>query len=159
LITHPCKVALVRYLTSSFAAGAISRGCGIDQLLGSFEEEGRKGLRYASIWPARRFEPVRVRLYEVEDLGPDILPMDEFPGFYPADDIDPENYRPDAYRRDEDGGRTIATTHSAEDALEIAERELGARLDRWVNPGVLLDEYYDYLQQGRPLGPWSPVCA
>jgi hypothetical protein len=126
-------------------------------LLGSFEEEGRRGLRYASIWPARRFERIRVRLYEVEDLGSDTLPIDEFPGFYPAEDLLPGNVRPDEGRRDEEGGRTIAAADDAEGALEIAERELGVRPDRWVNPGVLFDEYDDYLERGRPLDPWSPT--
>jgi hypothetical protein len=159
----PSRVVLVRHLTRSFASAAVGRGQEISQLLGSFQEEGRRGLRYATIWPASRFERIRVRIYEVEDLGPGTLPMDEFPGFYPPDDfegidfedIGSSGWQPDADRRDQYGGRTIAVTDSAGDALEIAEHQLGARLDRWVNAAVLLDEYHDYLQQGRPLGTWS----
>lgn len=39
----------------------------------------------------------------------------------------------------------------------IAEREVGADPGRWVNGSVLLDEYNDYLERGRPLGPWPPT--
>jgi hypothetical protein len=112
----PSRVMPVRYLTSSFAVGAVRQGREISQLLGSFEEAGRRGLRRACIFPASRFEPIRVRLYEVEDLGPGTLPMDEFPGFYPEDDFDPDNPRLDENRRDEDGGRIVATAASAEEA-------------------------------------------
>ncbi|MFG2006658.1 hypothetical protein ACGFNU_46680 [Spirillospora sp. NPDC048911] len=148
---------MARYLTRSFAVGTVSRGQEISQLLGSFEEEGRRGLRWACVWPARRFEPIRVRLYEVEDLGPGTLPMDEFPAFHPAENFDPETLRVAESRRDDAGGRTVATCGSAEEAVSIAEREVGADPRRWVNGSVLLDEYNDYLEQSRPLGPWSPA--
>ncbi|MGI5170230.1 hypothetical protein ACQEU3_38340 [Spirillospora sp. CA-253888] len=147
----------MRYLTRSFAASAVGRGAGISQLLGSFEEEGRRGLRTAHIWLASRFEPIKVRLYEVEDLGPGTLPMDEFSAFYPSEDFDPDTFSVDEYRRGDDGGQTIVTATSAQEALEIAERELGAPLDRWVNQSVLLDEYRDYVARNRPLGPWSAL--
>lgn len=148
-------ILLMRYLTRSFALGAVARGREISQLLGSFEEEGRRGLRWACVWPARRFEPIRVRLYEVEDLGPGTLPMDAFPAFYPAENWDPDTYTVDESRRDDEGGRTVATTESAAEALVIAEREVGADPGRWVNGSVLQDEYDDYLERGCPLGPWS----
>ncbi|KAB2350137.1 hypothetical protein [Actinomadura rudentiformis] len=148
----------MRHLTSVFASGAVGRGREIGQFLGSFDVEGRRGLRYATILPAGRFERIRVRLYEVEDLVSATVPFDEFPGFYPADDFEftasglPLPLDPGS--RDEFGGRTVAETDSAEDALEVAERLLGARHDRWVNQGVLLDEYQDYVRQERPLGAW-----
>lgn len=155
----------MRYLTSSFAAGAVRRGHGISQLLAAFEENGRRGLRYACIWPASRFERIRVRVYEVEeDLVSSSPLIDHFSGFYPEDEVDLGFDDPDCapadlgvldpYRRDAFGGRTVAQSDSPEDALEVAERKLGAQRNKWVNSSVLADEYGDYIQRGRPLGPW-----
>lgn len=153
----PPIVLLVRYLTRTLAAGAIDRGQEIGQLLSSFEDEGRRGLRWASIAPASRFKLICIRLYEVEDLGSGTLPMDEFPAFYPAEDWDPDTLTVDEFRRGDDGGRTVATTASAGEVLGIAEREAGAHPEHWVNYSVLQAEYNDYLERGRPLGPWLPL--
>jgi hypothetical protein len=103
----------VRYLTTSAAAGALHRGKEIEQLLGAFEDGGRRGLRYACVWPATRFRGFVVRLHLVADLEQPGLPVDEYPAFYEADE-------------DEDGARTIAEADSAETALALAEREIDA---------------------------------
>ena len=57
---------------------------------------------------------------------------------------------------EEDFGQAIGETESAQAAIDLAGRELGADPARWVNQGVLQDEYNDYLKQGRPLGRWQP---
>ncbi|MES9536325.1 hypothetical protein [Actinomadura sp. NPDC000600] len=129
----------MRYLTDTFAAGALRRGQEVEQLLGAFEEEGRRGLRWCCIWPPTRFRGFVVRLHVVEEC--ESLPVDEFPAFNAAD---------------EDGARTVGETESAEAALALAEQQLGADRGRWVNQGVLLDEYRDFVETGRPLGPWQP---
>ncbi|MGI8336000.1 hypothetical protein ACRYCC_39170 [Actinomadura scrupuli] len=86
----------------------------IEQLLEAFEEEERRGLRYACIWPADRFRGFVVRLHTVQDLEePGGLPIDEFLPFYEADE-------------DQDGARTIGEAESAEAALALAEAELRA---------------------------------
>ncbi|MEU5992099.1 hypothetical protein ABZ806_24275 [Spirillospora sp. NPDC047418] len=131
----------MRYLAGSFAAGALRRGRGIEQLLSAFEEEGRRGLRYACIWPANRHHGFVVRLYVVEEA--EGLPVDEFGAFYE-----------DEYG---DGAETVGETASAEEAITLAERELAAAAGRWVNQGVLADEYHDFVGCGRPLGDWNPA--
>lgn len=132
----------MRYLTSNFAAGALRRGLEVEQLLSAFEEEGRQGLRWCCIWPAKRLRGFVVRLHVVEEF--EWLPVDEFPAFYEADD-------------DEDGARTVGEAETAEAAIDLAERELGADRGRWVNQGVLFDEYRDFVECGRPLGRWKPT--
>ncbi|MEU8804174.1 hypothetical protein [Spirillospora sp. NPDC048819] len=131
----------MRYLLRSFAAGALRRGKGIEQLLSGFEEEGRRGIRYACIWPANRHRGFVVRVHVVEEVAG--LPVDEFGAFYE-----------DEYG---DGAETVGETESAEEAITLAERELGADPGRWVNEGVLGDEYHDFAARGRRLGRWEPV--
>lgn len=58
----------MRYLTTSAAASALRRGKEIEQLLGAFEGCGRRGLRYACVWPAARFHGFVVHLHIVTDL-------------------------------------------------------------------------------------------
>jgi hypothetical protein len=71
------------------------------------------------------------------------LTVDEYPSFYESDE--------------EDFGQTIGETESAEEALDLAHRELTANPARWVNQGVLQDEYNDDVEQGRPLGRRHPT--
>ncbi|GII31352.1 hypothetical protein [Planotetraspora mira] len=114
----------------------------IEQFLEAFEEDGRRGLKHAAIWDNRSGGFV-VRLWIVEDnSGPTFLPIDEFLAFYDIDD-------------EQEGGRHIGIADSAEDAIELAAQKLGTHPERWVNQGVLFDEYNDYVKQGRPLGRWS----
>jgi hypothetical protein len=131
----------MRYLAGSFAAGALRRGKGIEQLLGAFEEDGRRGLRYACIWPANRHHEFVVRLHIVEEV--ESLPVDEFGAFY-EDELG-------------HGAETVGEAGSAEAAIALAQRELGAAPGRWVNQGVLADEYRDFVERGRPLGHWQTL--
>ncbi|GAA4522352.1 hypothetical protein GCM10023191_101600 [Actinoallomurus oryzae] len=132
----------MRHLTRSFAEGALRRGRQIEQLLEAFEQDGRRGLRWTSISPATRFHGFIVSLHTVEDIDYR-LTVDEYPSFYESDE--------------EDFGQTIGETESAEEALDLAHRELAANPARWVNQGVLPDEYNDYVEQGRPLGRRQPT--
>ena len=133
----------MRHLTRSFAEGTLRRGCEVEQLVEAFEEDSRRGLRWASISPATRFHGFIVGLHIVEDLDDTYrLTVDEHPSFHETDE--------------KDFGQTIGETESAEEAIDLANRELGADPARWVDQGVLQDEYNDYLKQGRPLGRWQP---
>ena len=135
------KGVSMRHLTRSFAGGALRRGREVEQLVEAFEQDGRRGLRWASISPATRWNGLIVRLHTVEDLDDtDRLTVDEYPSFHETDE--------------EDFGQTIGETESAEEAIDLADRELGADPARWLNQGVLQDEYNDYVKQGRPLGRW-----
>jgi hypothetical protein len=134
----------VRHLTRSFAEGALRRGREVEQLLEGFEQDGRRGLRWASISPPTRSHGFIVGLHTVEDLDDTYrLTVDEYPSFHETDE--------------EDFGQTIGETESAKEAIDLAARELAADPARWVNQGVLQDEYNDYVKQGRPLGRWQPT--
>jgi hypothetical protein len=66
----------------------------------------------------------------VEDLGTATYSaIDDFPP------TDPE---------DETWGKAIATKPTPEEALDLAESQLGALPGRWVNQGVVCSEYRDY---------------
>lgn len=131
----------MRYLTRAFAAGALRRRREIEQLLGAYEEGGRRALAHVAVWADRSGGYV-VRRFIVEDLAePFSLPVDEYPAFYESED-------------EQEGGRNVGVAASAEDAIDLACRELGAHSERWVNQGVLFDEYRDFVARGRPLGPW-----
>jgi hypothetical protein len=82
-----------------------------------------------------------VRLHIVEEV--EGLPVDEFGAFYE-----------DEFGR---GAETVGEAGSAEATIVLAQRELGAAEGRWVNQGVLADEYCDFVEQGRPLGRWQPL--
>lgn len=134
----------MRHLTRSFAEGTLRRGREVEQLVEAFEQDGRRGLRWASISPPTRFHGFIVGLHTVEDLDDTYrLTLDEYPSFHESDE--------------EDFGQTIGETEAAEEAIDLAYRELGADPARWVNQGVLQDEYNDYVKQGRPLGRRQPT--
>jgi len=112
----------VRHLTRSFAVGALRRGKQIEQFLGGFDHDGRQALRWIALGPGR--EGITIYLSEVEDAGT---------ANYSAIDFDDETW-----------GKAIATKATPEEALDLAESELGAQSGRWVNEGVVCSEYHDY---------------
>ncbi|GAA0236384.1 hypothetical protein GCM10009527_036130 [Actinomadura nitritigenes] len=137
---------LMRYLPMSLALGALRRGRGIEQLLGGFEEEGRRGVKHALIFPAPR-GLCYVMCTAVEDTAE----LDRHGGLlYPSDDA---FYPEDANR---EGTRPVGSAPTPEGAIELAERELDADPRLWVNLGMLGYEYRDFVERGRPLGRWKP---
>ncbi|MEW2353305.1 hypothetical protein [Spirillospora sp. NPDC029432] len=135
----------MRYLPMSLALGALRRGRAIEQFLGGFEEDGRRGVGYAAILPTPGL--FHVRRWAVEDTAE----LDRHDGLlYPSDDA---FYPEDA---DQEGGRQVGSASTPEGAIELAGRELGAAPRRWVNVGMLGYEYRDFVERGRPLGPWKP---
>jgi hypothetical protein len=118
----------MRHLAPAFALGALRRGKQIEQFLGTVQHDHRCGLRWVALSPSRA--GVAVYLSEVEDIGSDtFLDLTEFPP------LDPE---------DETWGREIALLSTPEEALHRAERDLAADPERWVNQGIVCDEYRDF---------------
>lgn len=118
----------MRHLTPAFALGALRRGKQIEQFLGAIEIDGRPGLRWIALCPG----PTGITIYlsEVEDIGTDtFLDITEF------SPLDPD---------DETWGREIAVLPTPEEALHLAEHELAANPERWVNQGIVCDEYQDF---------------
>ncbi|MGW1996062.1 hypothetical protein [Embleya sp. NPDC001921] len=127
----------MRYLTESFACGALRRGRPVEQFLGPVRVADRSGIHYVEIRPVRhRYE---VFLHTCEDVGDESFrDLVEFPPF-------------DTEDGEEDFGRLLATSDEPLDALKTAESLTGAVRGRWVNEGSVQDEYHDHVQAGRPV--------
>jgi hypothetical protein len=130
----------VRHLTYVFALGALHRGKEIEQFLGGIERDGRQGVRWIAISPDR--SGVTVYLSEVVDAGTDTFhDVTEFPP------LDPD---------EESWGREIAVLATPEEALQVAVQELGADPGRWVNQGIVCDEYRDFRIARKAQSPMQP---
>jgi hypothetical protein len=137
---------MVRYLPMPLALGALRRGRAIEQFLGGFEEDGRRGVKHVAILPTQS-GVFYVRRWAVEDTEG----LDRHGGpSYPSDDA---FYPEDA---DQEGGRQVGGAPTPEGAMELAERGVGADSRWWVNVGMLGYEYRDFVERGRPLGRWKP---
>jgi hypothetical protein len=115
----------MRHLPPDSALGALRRGKQIEQFLGAFGHGKEHVIRWAALSPAK--DHITLYLSEVIDVGSDVF--QDVPEFPPPD--------PDEQTR----GKIIGSTASPEEALDLAEHELGAARDRWVNHGVTGDEY------------------
>ncbi|MFC5674638.1 hypothetical protein [Streptomyces incanus] len=128
----------MRYLVEPFIVGALRRGRSVEQFLGPVGSPDRPGLRYAEVRAVRTSFEVYVHI--VEDVGHEtFLDLDEFPPF----DQDAE---------EEEFGRLLGSTEEPQGALVLAEECTGAVRGRWVNQGVVQDEYLDFVRAGRPSG-------
>ncbi|MFI6285162.1 hypothetical protein ACIBCM_10450 [Streptomyces sp. NPDC051018] len=126
----------MRYLVEPFIIGALRRGRSVEQFLGPVGSPERPGVRYAEVRAARTSYEVYV--HAVEDVGhEDFLDLDVFPPL----DQDAE---------EEDFGQLLGTAEDPQDALVLAEECTGAVRGRWVNQGVVQDEYRDFVRAGRP---------
>ncbi|MEV7685337.1 hypothetical protein ACFW1F_02100 [Streptomyces bungoensis] len=90
-------------------------------------------------------------LHTLEDVGHEtFVDLVEFPPFDPGDE-------------DEEFGRLLATRDDPLVALAAAEEATGAVRGRWVNTGMVQDEYLDYVKAGRPVDglpeghPWPAI--
>ncbi|MER5960344.1 hypothetical protein [Streptomyces sp. NPDC001893] len=118
----------MRHLIPSFALSALQRGRQIEQFLGRVERDGQQGLRWIALSPGSSC--VTIYVSDVEDVGTDnFLDITEFPP------LDPE---------EETWGREIAVLPTPVDALHLAEHDLAADPQRWVNQGIVCDEYQDF---------------
>lgn len=123
----------------TFAVGALRRGKQIEKFLGGVEHEGRQALRWLALGPDR--EGITLYFSEVEDAGSTTYSaIDNFPPIEPDDNT---------------WGKVIATKSIPEEALDLAENELGAQPGRWVNEGLVCSEYHDYKMaaQDEPTNP------
>ncbi|MEU5324023.1 hypothetical protein AB0G67_45980 [Streptomyces sp. NPDC021056] len=127
----------MRYLVEAFVVGALRRGRSVEQFLGPVGSPGRPGVRYVEVRAASTsFE---VYVHTVEDGHETVLDLYEFPPF----DQDTE---------EEEFGRLLGSAEAPQGALVLAEERTGAVRGRWVNQGVVQDEYHDFVRAGRPSG-------
>jgi hypothetical protein len=128
----------VRHLTPSFACGALRRGKQIEQFIGPVTNAGRVGCRFLTVIGSGPFE---VRVHDVEDIGDEtFLDVSEFPPLDPSEHVGE--------------GRTFGTYESPDQAVAVALK-LGGHPDKWVNFGVLGDEYRDLWLRARAEPPAS----
>lgn len=139
----------VRYLAESFALTALRRGRPVEQFLGPAGSPELAGIRYVEVRPVRtRYD---IFLHALQDIGHEtFVDLVEFPPLDPDED-------------EEDFGRLLATCADPLGALTAAEQATGALRGRWVNAGVVQDEYLDWVKAGRPADsspdglPWPVV--
>jgi len=116
----------VRHLSRALAEGALRRGRGIEQLLSEGVDVGQ--LKWVAI-ASRRQGGYALTIHHVLDQGtPSFFDVHEFA---PVDAEEPIGE-----------GRSLGMYDAAAVAIAAAE-ELGASPDRWVNQGVIADEYKD----------------
>ncbi|MEU8387902.1 hypothetical protein [Micromonospora sp. NPDC048842] len=124
----------MRYLSESFAVGALRRSSSIEQFLGPTFNGERRGVRWVAIEPGRNGR-YAVMVYLSWDIGDehfgDLL---EFPPLDPHAD---------------DAGELVAEVVDAIEALATAERVTDAVRERWTNVGVAAEDYFDYVRSGR----------
>ncbi|MER7441539.1 hypothetical protein [Micromonospora avicenniae] len=134
----------MRYLSESFAVGALRRSVSVEQFLGPAFHGERRGIRWVTVEPQRdgRYAIVLYLGWDVGDehFG-DLL---EFPPLDPAAD---------------DAGEVIAEADDAVEAISTAERIAGAVRDRWANFGVAAEDYFDYVRSGRLPDPLTRDAA
>jgi hypothetical protein len=121
----------MRHLTPASAVSALGRGREIEQFLGGSVDGEVSSITSITISP--RGDAFGVSVHEVLDVGSeDFLDVSEFPP------IDEGEYVGE--------GRSLGTAASPADAIALAESIVAARPDRWVNQGMVGDEYADYRQ-------------
>jgi len=114
-----------RHLTENEAVSALRRGRAVEQLLDEARHEGRPTARWLSI--IRREDAFVVLVHHVYDDGsPDFRDLSEF--------------EPVDIEEDVGEGREVAREPEPERAL-LAASSHGAAPERWVNEGVVADEY------------------
>jgi hypothetical protein len=113
------------YLTLPEVEVALNRGKQIEQFLGGYLAHGDPAIRYAII--RREDEKIVVTVYEsLEPLHPNFYDVVEFSNVEP--DTDPEDQYFD----------------TLEDAISFLIYDRGAAVDKFVNQGMVCDEYKDY---------------
>ncbi|MGJ8674271.1 hypothetical protein [Rubritalea sp.] len=120
----------MRYLTLSFIKSALNRGKAVDQFLGEITRDGLTGVRYIQI--SVEDGEYQLTTYDKENIGSeDFLDIYSFPSLI----------------EDEEYDRPYTSYSDLEAALSASTTNHGTQPDRWVNEGVVQDEYKDYLTQ------------
>jgi hypothetical protein len=118
----------VRHLNEKQSLLALKRGARIEQMLTRSLGEGT--VRWLVLEPG--MSGVALRVHQVHDTGnADIFDVYEFP---PLDE-----------EEDHGEGRLVALHPDEDSALRTAS-SIGGSPDRWVNAGVVQDEYADLRQ-------------
>lgn len=118
----------VRHLSSQQALSALGRGASVEQMLN--ETLGGQEIRWLSVHAADG--GLALRLHQVRDEGT-------------IDFLDVTAFSPVDAGEEFGEGRLLGRFADAETALAAAEAN-GGRPDRWVNAGVVQDEYADLLR-------------
>jgi len=114
-----------RYLTLSEAQVALNRGKQIEQFLGGYLADGDPAIRYAVV--RSDDEKIIATIYErFETPHPDFYDVGEFRDVDP--DTDPEDFYFD----------------SLEEAILFLKEKCSASANRFVNQGLVDEEYRDY---------------
>ena len=122
---------MTRYLIPSFIRSALGRGQAVEQFLGGFMHGEEPAVRWISVAPEDG--EVVLSLHEVYDQGrEDFLDLYDFT---PIGDDGDEDGEPAAEHR----------VSTLEEALALAAERYGADPARFVNAGVVQDEYADHL--------------
>jgi hypothetical protein len=130
----------MRYLVEAFAVGALRRGAEIEQFLGPREHNGESGVAWVEIWPREQGYVITLYGGVARDTGYQRQAvLYELPPFlYPDED-------------DEDMPFCeLGIGSDPLEALELAESLTGAVRSRWMNRGLGMDEYADYVRAGSP---------
>lgn len=121
---------MTRYLILPFIQSALNRGTGVEQFLGGFMDGDEPALRWITLCHGPDGE-VEIWLNEAYDQGDESF-LDVYE-FTPLDDD--EDHEP------------VARVPTLAEALTLAQQRFGANPDRWVNAGVVQDEYLDHLRR------------
>ena len=125
-----------RHLTPDEATATVHRGASVQQFLGFADRrDGRATLKYLEVSPTRDGVAVLV-LHAFDDGTDQFQDVGEFTLVEQWDPIDDEGDF-----RGEDPTRIVLDSPVA--ALTHAATHLGASWDRWVNSGLIDDEYAD----------------
>jgi hypothetical protein len=125
-----------RYLARPFIVSALHRGKPVEQFLGAREVDGERILRWIELSPASG-DAVEIRVRDVYDEGDEsYLDLYDFTEVESDDD------------EEDDDDAPSATAASLDEAIALCRDRWGADPDRWVNEGVIQDEYADLLREG-----------
>lgn len=119
----------MRHLSGPTVAATLRRGNSVEQFLGTGQHDESTTLRWVAIHPASG--EFVVVMHEVVDAVADMGTADV--SEYPP--VDPEEYTGE--------GRRLASSDTAEAALDLATQLAGCRPERWVNAGLVQDEVAD----------------
>ncbi|MGW6577414.1 hypothetical protein ACWGAN_35305 [Streptomyces sp. NPDC054945] len=129
-----------RHPVEGFAVGALHRGAEIEQFLGPKEHDGERGVAWVEIWP--REQGYVITLHGGVDQA------DGYQGNRNLYELPPFLY---PHVDDEDVPFCeLGIASEPLGALELAESLSGAVRSRWMNRGVSMDEYADYVRAGSP---------
>ncbi|HEY0018877.1 MAG TPA: hypothetical protein VGC13_21430 [Longimicrobium sp.] len=127
----PSNIAGTRYLILPFIRTALNRGACVEQFLGGFDDGGEPAIRWITL--CQEEDAVVLSLHEAYDQG------DE--SFWDVYDFTPLT----EYDEDDAAGEHRLPT--VEEAIALAVERYGASPDRFVNGGVVQDEYGDYVKR------------